>query len=109
MEFNVLGAVDGYVIGNDSYYDTVKKQLYTTVFQVEGNTILKNAVVQYDLSNLQSGANYEAVRVILADIDPTKEKKFEIEGMCIVDGKKYICTNSWNLNEKIKTQILLVY
>ena len=100
VKFNVLGYKKGYTIGNDSYYDIAKKQLYITVFKPSNTKIItKNAVVQYDLSVLKNKRNYEAKYVILADIDNKIERKFEIEGMFIVDGKKYICTNSWNYNK----------
>ena len=90
-----------YNTGNDSYYDRATKMLYTTRFCKEGSKVVRNAILQYDLSAGISGTTkeYSPVRVIeISAIN--NEAKFEIEGMSIFNGKKYICTKTNNVSGK---------
>ncbi len=87
----------GFDNGNDSYYDVVKKRLYTTRFIEPASGMIKiNNIYQYDLTAGVSGTSsvYEPERIMQVS-NNSNEVKFEIEGMAIHDTtrKKYVCAN----------------
>lgn len=91
--------------GNDHYYDRSTKQLYVTKFKTPptDGDITTNWILQYDLSDGISKPEYSSVRTLEASI-LGDEIKFEIEGLCIYDNKKYVCTNTVILQDKKRTQ-----
>lgn len=97
-----------YDAGNDIFYDRSTKQLYL----IRGKkikksdtstekTVLENLLMQYDLSGGISGTgkSYSSVRTLHVAAT-SGETKYELEGICIYNGKKYVCVNSVNTNKQ---------
>ncbi len=116
VSFEALVSDNNYETGNDSYYNRSTKQLYVTKFknpdQDAGDDakIVSNLVLQYDLSDGISGtsAKYSSVRTLQVD-NQEGEMKFEIEGLCMYDNKKYVCVNSLDLNKNQTDAICKLY
>lgn len=91
-----------YDSGNDSFYDRSTKQLYLIrgkkIDRADDSTkktVLENLLMQYDLSGGISGTgkSYSSVRTLHVAA-ASGEKLYELEGICIYNGKKYVCVNS---------------
>lgn len=82
------------VHGNDHYYDRSTKQLYVTKFKQVGKVIKTNWVLQYDLSGGISSLTkpLECKRELKVSASEG-EDKFEIEGLCIYNDRKYVSAN----------------
>lgn len=95
-----------YESGNDSFYDRSTKQLYLIrgkeiPVTTDKNTILENLLMQYDLSGGISGTGKSCSSVRTLHVAATSgETKYELEGICIYNGKKYVCVNSVDTNKQ---------
>lgn len=110
IKFKVLIPDNDYSVGNDSYFSTADRQLYVTKIRNSEDKTTENKIFQYDLSGDLSGtdATYSPIRTIHAASNQS-ESKFEIEGLSIYNGVKYVCTNSLDLANKQKDEICKIY